>query len=233
MLLKGYFMRDPLADALTRTALKVYVKRGEFKTANAYELHVWSYMREFYTGGVDAFGFIDLMAAEIENQYTRAWNEGARNMGVDPADFTPEDADILDQFIRTEQNFLDGIAGDIEAYIAEGDHTDEEFNKRFRARAALWGNGYNSMVAQAQLHFGNRDKLEWMEGDTQDKCSTCLALDGIVAWAREWEEAGVKPQGSMLECGGWNCGCSLQPTDKRRTANALDKIMTIMTSANV
>jgi len=214
--------------------LKAYVvnRAWETKTAGAYESHIWSYMREFFTGG-DAFGFIDNMASEIDNQFTRAWNEGAKAMGVLPGDFTEEDDAALQNYITTEQNYLDGVAGDIEAFIAEGEHTDEEFNKRFRSRAALWANGYNSMVTNAKIHFGNRDRLEWVEGDTKEKCNTCQALNGIVAWAREWEESGVKPQGSMLECGGWNCGCELKPTDKKRTPKALDKIMEIMTSAHV
>jgi hypothetical protein len=210
-----------------RAALKAYVGRGEFKTQSAYQLHAWAYMREFFTGGVDAFGFIDLMAAEIDNQLTRAWHEGAAAVGVEQADMTEDDDRELADLITTEQNYLDGVAGDIEAFIAEGGHTDAEFGARFKARAAMWANGYASAVSDAKLWFGDKEKLEWVFGDT-DHCTTCLALNGIVAWAREWDEVDVKPQGSMLECGGYNCQCQLVPTDKRRTARAMDKIIGII-----
>ena len=218
---------------IARAAIKAYIRSGAWKTAAAYELHAWAYMREFFTGGVDAFGFIDLMASEIENQFGRAWREGAAEVGVMPEDFTEEDDVMLESFITTEQNYLDGIAGDIESFIAEGGHTDAEFNAAFRSRAALWANGYTSMTNQAKIHFGGRDKFEWVRGPTEQGCSTCTQLNGIVAWGREWEAAGVKPQGSMLECHGFNCLCDLQPTDKRRSAGALDRILTIMTSAKL
>jgi hypothetical protein len=222
-------------EAIARAAISHYINRKMWqsvKTTAAYELHVWSYMREYFTGGVDAFGFIDLMAAEIDNQYWRAWREGAAELNVFPEDFTDDDNVQIESMIQANINYLDGIAGDIEAFIAEGNHTDAEFNQRFRARAALWGNGYESVVNDAKLWFGDKEKLEWVYGDAEH-CSTCLALNGIVAWSREWNEANVKPQGDMLECGGWQCKCSLQPTTKRRTAGALEKIMDIMTAAHV
>ena len=227
--------------AVKRQTIKAYLSRLDVKTAAAYELHVWAYMREFFTSG-DAFAFLDSMANEIENQFTRAWNEGAREMGVEPGDMSEDDLLILEDLIVTEQNFLDGIAGDIEEYIAEGGHTDAEFNARFRARAGLWANGYNSMVTQAKLHFGDRDKLEWVLGATEQHCETgqngrpgigCKDLAGMVLYAREWVEAGVKPQSSSTNCGGWECQCELRPTTKRRTPDGLGRLLDMMTAANV
>lgn len=225
------------AEAIIRAALKGYVKARVFeaamKTTNAYELHVWGYMRDYFAGEVNAFGFIDLMAAEIENQLWRGWREGAEVMGVYPEDFTDDDNVIIESMIVNEQNYLDGIAGDIEAFIAEGDHTDEEFNARFRQRSVLWARGYQTAADQAKLHFGDKERMEWVLGSSEESCETCLALNGIVAWAREWEEAAVMPGGSMLACGGWQCHCTLNKTDKRRTPKALDKILDIMTAANL
>lgn len=222
------------SEAIARAAIKAYVTKHLFtKTTAAYELHVWAYMREFFTGGVDAFGFIDLMAEEIDNQLWRGWREGAESMGVYPEDFTDDDNVIIESMVGNEQDYLDGIAGDIEAFIAEGGHTDAEFSDRFRNRATLWARGYQSAVDQAKLHFGDKEKLEWVLGDSEESCVTCLALNGIVAWAREWEEAQVLPGGSNLACGGWQCHCRLEKTDKRRTGGALSKILDIMTSGNV
>ena len=222
------------AEAISRKAIKAYVTAHLYrKTADAYELHVWSYMREFFTGGVDAFGFIDLMAAEIDNQLWRGWREGAESVGVYPEDFEDIDNAVIESSIGNEQDYLDGIAGDIEAFIAEGGHTDAEFNAAFRQRAVLWARGYQLAVDKAVLHFGGKDKLEWVLGDSEESCATCLALNGIVAWAQEWNEAAVVPGGNMLACGGWQCHCTLEPTDKRRTSGALGKLLDIMTAASV
>jgi len=76
----------------------------------------------------------------------------------------------------------------------------------------------------------------WVIGETEVSCSTCLALNGIVAYASEWEESGVHPQGPQngaLACGGWNCDCSLDTTNARRTRDALGRIMDIAVSGNV
>jgi hypothetical protein len=221
------------SEAISRAVIKTYITRRLFKTAETYELHIWAYMRAFFTGEVDAFGFLDLMAAEIENQYWRAWREGAEIMDVYPEDFTPEDDAQVESMINDNIDYLDGVAGDIEAFIAEGGHTDQEFNDSFRHRAVLWARGYDRTVDQAKLHFGDKEKLEWVLGDSEESCQTCLGLSGIVAWAREWEEAGVLPGGSMLACGGWQCHCQLEQTNKRRTGKALSRILDIMTAANV
>ena len=208
-----------------RAEFKAYISRREFKSQSAYELHIWSYMRDFFTGGIDAFGFIDQMAAEIDNQFNRAWNEGAYEVGVLREDMEPEDIEEIDRLVIEEQNYLDGIAGDIEEFTAEPDHTDKEFNQRFKSRAATWANGYERTITAAKLWFGNKEKFIWVEGDTQDKCDTCLALDGIVAWAKEWAQAGIYPQGDMLQCGGFNCRCKLERTDQRRSDNAIARLM--------
>jgi len=100
----------------------------------------------------------------------------------------------------------------------------------------MWVNRYTDVKNQAKIYFGGKTRLMWVEGDTKEKCPTCLALNGIVAFAQEWEMSGVRPQSppnEILNCGGWNCSCTLQVTDKRRSPNALQRIMDIAISANI
>ena len=71
-------------------------------------------------------------------------------------------------------------------------------------------------------------------GATEEHCATCAALDGLVAYAVDWERSGVKPQNppnGALECGGWRCDCSLVPTKERATNNAFDEIVDRVTAA--
>jgi hypothetical protein len=77
-------------------------------------------------------------------------------------------------------------------------------------------------------HYGQR--MMWVYGDA-DHCSTCEQLNGIVAYASEWETLGVKPQSPpnpLLQCGGWRCKCSLRVTDRRRSPKAFETIMNIV-----
>lgn len=213
------------------------------KTRQAFEDHAWSYMWDFYKGKIDAFGFIDKMAAEIKNQMSRGWREGADKVGVSPEEFTDEDKAVLDEMIKGETDFLDGVAGDIENYEPpEGKDADEEFRAKFHRRAVLWAQGYDDALSAAQLHFGGKQRLEWVLGPTEEHCHTrdngrdglgCADLNGMVLFAAEWFAANVKPQSSVTNCGGWQCHCRLNPTTKRRTTRGYDKLQAMMAEAGL
>jgi len=144
-----------------------------------------------------------------------------------------EDRAYLKEIIDSEYEHILDLGTAIEA--AQSD-TLEEFRGSFRSRIDLWVSRYTDTVNQARIYFGNRTRLEWIEGDTKDKCESCLALNGIVAFAFEWEQSGVRPQSppnGALTCGGWECQCRLEVTDKRRTPNALQRIMDIAVASNV
>ena len=72
--------------------------------------------------------------------------------------------------------------------------------------------------------------MVWVYGETEH-CETCRQLNGIVARATEWQRIGVRPQNApngLLDCGGWNCQCAINPTTQRRTPGAYDKIIGII-----
>ena len=233
-----------LAALIRLKAYKNHLVKGAYKTQGAFEMHVWAYMRDFFTSGDPnaAFAFVDNMASEIENQYHRAWNEGARELGVDPSDMTQEDLDQLQIQIGSETELITGVAGDIENFKAEGGHTDAEFNSAFRNRAFMWSNRYSAIMDQARTYFGSMQKFEWVMGPTEQHCHTgdngrpgvgCADLAGIVLWGREWEQTGIAPQNDRLNCGGWQCQCRKEPTDKRRTRGGLGRVLDMMTAAHV
>lgn len=198
------------------------------KTQAHYNRQMWLYSLALYRNEIDAFGFISDMTEAIEDQLNRAWNEGAREVGIDPQDYEPEDLAMIDGIIKKEYEFILGLGSDIEAAKEVLDM--KEFSARFKGRVEMWAMRYKDVVNQAKLHFAKRQKLKWKLGATEQHCSTCAALNGIVAYAREWEEVGIRPQNppnSALECGGWHCDCSLELTKERRTRNALDKIRSI------
>jgi hypothetical protein len=159
------------------------------------------------------------MSELIDAQLNRAWAEGMRENELDPdEDMEPEWQSMLDEIILSEYDYVDNFAADIVA--ARDEQLDWE---PLLSRADMWANRYNDVVNQS-IMTTKEQKLIWVYGDT-DHCDTCVALNGIVAWASEWEESGVKPQGSMLECGGYRCQCEIIPTGNRHTRNALDAIM--------
>lgn len=211
---------------IRRRAYEVYLyKAHPIKTVGSYTRHIWQDMRDYFNGDQDAFAFIDSLVAEIDNQYTRAWNEGAKEAGVDPRDMSDPDLVPLQDRIEREREFILGLAEDIDAARAQG-MTTQEFSAAFKYRADLWANRYAEVKNEAVIWF-SRDKLEWQLGATEQHCATCAKLNGVVAYADEWNESGLRPQSApndRLECGGWRCDCSLVPTDKRKTRGGIPQV---------
>jgi hypothetical protein len=202
------------------------------KSIEQYDRQLWEYALALYRGG-DAGEFIDKFTAAITNQLTRAWNEGSRSVGVEPEDMSDEDRAYLKEIIDSEYEHVLDLGTAIEA---AQDKTLEEFRQSFRSRIDLWVNRYTDTTNKAKVYFGDRTRLEWKLGETENHCDTCAALNGIVAFAFEWEQSGVKPQSppnDVLACGGWQCDCRLEVTDKRRSPNALQRIMDIAVSGNL
>ena len=209
----------------TVKAMRLYITRAT-KTQDSYLRHMWQDAREYFTGDQDAFQFIDSFVAEIDNQLTRAWNEGAREAGVDPREMDDPDLVILQDKIENEREYILGLAGDIDQARADG-LTPAEFKQRFYSRVEMWANRYKETVNDAKLYFGSLEKYEWQLGATEQHCATCYRLNGVVATGEEWDESGLRPQNppnERLECGGWKCDCSLVPTKRRRTRGGIPDV---------
>lgn len=202
------------------------------KSINTYNRQLWNYCLDLYRTG-DGGAFLNRFIEAVGNQITRAWNEGAREVGVEPEEMTDIDLNELKAIIDSEYDHVIDLG---EAIIASRGGTLAEFRQQFRNRVDLWVNRYDDAANRAKVYFGGRQRLIWVLGETEEHCATCAALAGIVAFAYEWEQSGIRPQSPpnpVLECEGWHCDCELKPTDKRRSPDALGKLMDIATAANI
>lgn len=201
--------------AVYRHAMKTYITNGAYKTEATYQRQAWRSIRELYNSEIDEFAFIDDFVGYIDNQFGRAWRAGARDVGINPNQFTDDDQSAFNAIVLAEREFILSLAEDI--VNARMNNASIE---QFRQRADMWANRYNDVVNQARVHFGGRQYLEWVVGPTEH-CETCATLNGIVATADEWAASGWRPQGRELECGGWRCQCSLVLTDKAPTEGGI------------
>lgn len=198
------------------------------KTIGAFDRQLWSYSLDLFRSGDDS-AFLDDFIASIDNQLHRAWNEGADEVGVSPEDMTDDDMTRLQAIIDSEYDHVTDLGTDILNARQDGDTLDE-FRQSFRSRIDMWVNRYTETLNDAKIHFGGKTRLVWRLGATEQHCDTCLQLDGIIAWAEEWEQSDIHPQeppNRHLECGGWRCDCRLDPTDERRTPRAFDRLTEI------
>lgn len=219
------------AVALQAAAVVIHVLDGmEVKTYEYFLRHLNGLIRGVYNGYVGGeFENIlsDLVYGQLTQAYTAAWRDDG-NDGPLP-DYLQSS---LDSMIQNQWDFIEKLYRD--TVDARVDNTPID---PLLSRAELWAgqfdNAQNEAIRLIALETGG--KLEWVEGDTSDKCPICLALNGIVAYAREWDELRVRPGNGPNPalspinggCGGWRCGCSLQTTTRRRTGNAYDEIIRI------
>lgn len=201
------------------------------KTEGAMDRHLWAASLEMFRTG-DLSGFLDVFVVEIRNQLTRAFNEGARDVGVEPSEFTEDDRQHLEGWINSEYEHVLNLAQAIQDLYMSG-ATLEEFRSAIRWRIELWAHRYQEVVNEARVWFGGKTRLIWVLGDTEEHCASCSQLAGIVAFADEWDQSGIRPQrppNHFLACRGWHCDCHLDVTTQRRSPNALDRLTQFTTS---
>ena len=198
------------------------VKIEAVKTQAYFQRALWDYTRKFHAGSMDVSTFLDKFIALVEDQARRAWNEGMRNVGQDPANMSIPQRARLQEIINQEFNHVLDFASAIEAAKNEGKPVDP-----FKARVDLWANRYPNIVNEAQAYCAPYDRFRWEYGDTKDHCSTCYTLNGIVATGQQWQMSGLMPQNPpnhRLECGGWRCRCRLVPTQDPLTETGIPAV---------
>lgn len=189
---------------------------------NDYARSVRSLVYGLWSDRLDRFTFIDSMVGTIDRSIRRAWFEGAAQCGIAPGDLTVAEMDAMRSLINSQFGYLVNFADDIEA----GRKGYGLLAKQY-ARAMLWINRYNDAINKARMMACGDGKMIWLLGATEEHCGTCNALDGKVKRTSIWNAAGVRPQNApnpLLECQGWNCGCSLTPTKEPLSKGPLPRL---------
>jgi hypothetical protein len=199
--------------------------RRLLKTVEYFQATMERLIQSVYDGnlGGEFIGIVeDLVLGQISQAYEQAWQDDGNPLPVPEYLRDASQAMVLEQQSHVENLYRDIIDARVDKTPVEP----------LLSRAALWSNQYNSAYNDAVLKIAaeNGARLQWIYGDT-DHCPECEALNGIVAYAREWDELNVHPQqppNDLITCGGWRCQCALVPTDQRRSPKAFDTIMNIV-----
>lgn len=212
-------------NQLLRAAAKIaaaLLAKAEQKSAGSYRSGIYDAARAFWKEGSRG-NFMTRMKTHIKFGLREAWNAGASAAGVEPDEFEADDTAQIESIISTEQGYLSGLLDFLDQLANDPGKTLADANPRLD----MWGNRWQDVYNQALVWFGDKIKLKWIYGPTEH-CETCQRLNGIVAWAREWETADIHPQSHRLACHGYNCQCRLEPTKQRRSPRALTTIMNIV-----
>lgn len=216
------------ADWLRADSKAKQATEQEIKSFETFNSRLSGLVKGVYNGNIGG-DFIDSLAAllqrEITLAYRHAWeDEGVENKPVPEALVEEANKLILQQFDYVDQYYKDIVNAKI----------DKKPLGPLLQRVELWAARYDQAYNAALLKISELQggKLKWVMGATREHCETCLALDNNVAFASEWIASGIRPQhapNDVLECGGWKCKCSLQPTEERRTYGIASKLQDIST----
>lgn len=197
------------------------------KTYDYFLQNMQRLIRSVYEGnlGGDFIGITEnLISGQLRQAYEQAWTDEGTGGSI-PEYLT----ESLNAMILDQHGYVPGLYRDIVDARVDGTSLNP-----LLYRAELWANrwteAYNEAVHLITLKNGGKEI--WVTGETETHCPTCAALNGIVAYASEWEQLGVRPQNApndKLACDGWNCDCRRDPTDKRRSPKAFETILNIVT----
>jgi hypothetical protein len=163
-------------------------------------------------------------AGVIERGLNEAWRLGMRENNA--TEMLEEWQAIVDEAIASERTHISDFAAYLVQVVGNTADTGAAIAQA-RSRLEMWINRYEDLRHQAIIASADeKTKLIWQVGPTEH-CQDCAQLDGMVAFAREWEQAQIRPQDKMLACHGFKCQCSLTPTNERHTRGALEKLMRI------
>ena len=157
-----------------------------YKTQGYFLARIEGLVSGLYAGNVGG-EFIDVFANLISGQLLDAYERAYADEGY--TDALPDYLQVsYQETVSNQYSFVDQFYRDI--VDARIDKTGvDPLLARAQLWAQRWTESYNEAVRLITLDGGGN--LVWIEGDTMNKCSTCLALDGIVASAKEWDQLGV------------------------------------------
>ena len=191
------------------------------KTLSGYQLNLRAAARGLWSGSVDYYSAFDQLFLAIDRGLPQAWAEGAAQCGIQPDEYSPEERVALQQAINSEKGHVDGLLTWIEQNSRENGGSLSAIN----GRLDVWINRYRDVVNQAKAMACADQKLRWTLGPTEH-CTTCAKLAGRVKRGSYWQ-AHVMPQNppnGQLECGGWKCQCTLEPTEDRASPGPLPRL---------
>jgi hypothetical protein len=196
----------PMQLTLIGAQNKARFSRAEYSRA------IRANVRGLWSGTFDVPQFFSAMHTAISRGFTLAWYDGAEECGISPEELSIDEIRELNFRIDRENLFVVNFAN---AIVIGSKANGGKLTPLF-TRANLWINRYDDIKNHARVLACKDKKLIWELGATEEHCRTCNALHGKVKRASIWLTAGVRPQNApndLLECEGWNCRCTLTPTD--------------------
>jgi len=201
-------LREELARAGIAMAVAMKLRGRKASSEQEFRHSIRNAVRGLWSGAIDAGAFEEEMTRMVERRLRQAWEEGLEVCGFAVSEAGARERAVLDQAI--DEN-LPHVAGFAQA-IQDGSQANGAALSPLLSRAEMWVTAWGRTKAAAQLIACQDQKLRWRYNPAKEHCGDCSMLHGKVYRASVWAKYNVLPRGRNLECGGWLCGCELEPT---------------------
>jgi hypothetical protein len=164
--------------------------------------------RGLFNNQIDALSGADALFSAIGRGFEQAWQEGAKECGLLPAERTKEESDALALIIGDNYQYV----GRFVTWIVEHSKANGGNFEMVKARASEWVARYTMVQIRAR-EMGCADRKEIWIIDGGEHCCDCLRMNGRVYRNSIWLKYGIEPQSPLLACFGGHCKCRREPTD--------------------
>lgn len=166
--------------------------------------------RQYWNGDLLKGDFVFRFFDVVEHGFIRAFRAGAATCGIRPKEYTNKMKARLQQRIAAQFGYIVKMSKEIVIRANDG-----KLGSAFR-RIEIWIARYGEIKQLGTILACGDKKLKWIIG-IAEHCKSCIKLNGKVKRASFWNETGILPRvaGAVyLDCKGYNCKCSLVPTDE-------------------
>lgn len=182
-----------------------------FKSRTRFRSGLRTGVRGLWNGSLGQVAFMDTMMTTFRLGFNFAWAEGASTWGISPDEYTLEERGRLAQLIDGQNSHIMSLGLDV---LQNSRANGGKLGPLLARIESLWVPRYDQVVQEARTMTGKNKKLKWELGPTEH-CGSCLALSNKVKRGSFWYERGILPRvpgATYLECRGYRCQCSLNPT---------------------
>lgn len=176
-----------------------------------YQREISGLARKLWSEDITPFEFADNMFSVMRRNFTLAWRDGARIMGV--KEIGDEEMLRVQEYTQAQAQYLPNLISFIQA---NSKANGGKFGS-LDTRIAMWANRWREMWNEARLFYAGNAHMKWVMNPEKEHCTDCLMLDGRVYTQSAWDKYGLHPQMAELKCGGYACGCRFVKTTEALT----------------
>ena len=167
-------------------------------------------MQDYLQGDRPITSYKNEFARYVNDAFTVAFIAGWNDAGAE--ELTPEAQDWLNGRIDSEIEFVAALFPQLKALRDDDTIPMDDKLEAAQAHAEGYTQTLVGVYNHGKMMGAPHRKGTWQLGATEKHCGTCASLNGKTHPLSWYIKNGYIPQeagSSTLECGGWNCDCSI------------------------